>query len=132
MKIGKLLALFGLGGTAYVGLELIYRGRSHISMFGAGGLCFLLLGRLRKKRLPYAAKAGAGAGVITAVELATGLLVNRNYAVWDYRGQPGNLLGQICPLFTVLWIPVGAAGMGLYGLVEAGLSRLGEICRFRS
>ena len=124
MKFGKILTLFGVGGSAYVGLELLYRGRSHISMFGAGGLCFLLLGQLREKSLPGAVKVGAGAGVITAVELATGLLVNRDYRVWDYRAQPGNFLGQICPVFTALWIPVSAAAMGLYALTEAGLNRL--------
>lgn len=124
MKIGKFLTLFGLGGSAYVGLELMYRGRSHISMFGAGGLCFLLLGQLRGRRVPGAVKVGAGAGVITAVELATGLLVNRDFGVWDYRGQPGNFLGQICPVFTALWIPVSAAAMGLYGWAETRLDRL--------
>ena len=124
MKFGKYLTLFCVGGGAYVGLELLYRGRSHISMFGAGGLCFLLLGRLRKEHLPIPAKVGAGAGMITAVELATGLLVNRDFGVWDYRGQPGNIFGQICPVFTALWIPVSAAAMGLYALTEAGLNRL--------
>lgn len=124
MKIGKYLTLFSLGGGAYVGLELLYRGRSHISMFGAGGLCFLILGVLRRQRLPAAAKIGAGAGAITAVELATGLLVNRDFAVWDYRGQPGNFLGQICPMFMALWIPLSAAGMALYGWSERGLDRL--------
>ena len=124
MKIGKYLTLFCVGGSAYVGLELMYRGRSHISMFGAGGLCFLLLGRLRRRPHSVPAKLGAGAGTITAVELATGLLVNRNFAVWDYRGQPGNFLGQICPIFTALWVPIGAAGMALYGWAEAGLDRL--------
>lgn len=127
MKIGKYLALFSVGGSAYVGLELMYRGRSHISMFGAGGLCFLLLGRLREKALPGPVKLGAGAGMITAVELATGLLVNRDFAVWDYRGQPGNFLGQICPMFMALWVPISAAGMGLYGWTEAGLDRLSRL-----
>ena len=42
----KNCALFVLGGAGYVGLELAWRGRSHISMFLAGGVCFLLLGRL--------------------------------------------------------------------------------------
>lgn len=23
--------------------------------------------------------------------------------VWDYTGQPGNILGQVCPLFGLLW-----------------------------
>lgn len=124
MKFGKYLSLFCLGGGAYVGLELLYRGRSHISMFGAGGLCFLLLGRLRGRNLPVTAKIGAGAGAITAVELATGLLVNRDFAVWDYRAQPGNFLGQICPAFMALWVPLSAAAMVLYGWAETGLDRL--------
>lgn len=124
MKIGKYLTLFCVGGGAYVGLELFYRGRSHISMFGAGGLCFLLLGRLRGKKLSAPVKIGAGAGTITAVELMTGLLVNRDFAVWDYRGQPGNLLGQICPVFMALWLPVSAAGMALYGWTERVMDKL--------
>ena len=68
-----------------------------------------------------------GAGYIgshTAVELLTGLVVNRDYQVWDYRDQPGNLLGQICPRFTALWVPVGMAAMGMYRLVDGGLDKL--------
>ena len=102
----------------YVGLELLWRGRSHISMFGAGGVCFLALGRLRQWKRPYPLRLLAGAGTITAVELMTGLLVNRDHHVWDYRCLPGNYHGQICPLFTALWIPVAAMGMGIYGLTE--------------
>lgn len=128
MKFGKYMTLFCLGGGAYVGLELLYRGRSHISMFGAGGLCFLLLGGLRRRNLSTPAKIGAGAGAITAVELMTGLLVNRDFTVWDYRCQPGNILGQICPVFMALWIPLGAAGMALYGWTERGLDRLFRRC----
>ena len=124
MKLAKQLALFTVGGSAYVGLELLYRGRSHVSMFGAGGVCFLLLGQLRKKPLPGAVKVGVGAGMITLVELTTGLLVNRDHAVWDYRGLPGNFLGQICPMFTALWVPLSAAAMGLYGFAEKELDKL--------
>lgn len=126
MKLGKQITLFAVGGSAYVGLELLYRGRSHISMFGAGGLCFLLIGALRKRRIPGLAKLTGSAAIITGVELATGLLCNRDYSVWDYRGQPGNFLGQICPLFAAVWIPVGAAGMTLHGLTEALLDRKSE------
>ena len=59
-----------------------------------------------------------------AVELLTGLVVNRDYRVWDYRDQPGNLMGQICPRFTALWVPVGMAAMGMYRLVDGGLDKL--------
>ena len=118
MNIGKNAAFFALGGSAYVGLELLWRGRSHSSMFAAGGICFLILGKLRQWRAPYILRLLAGAGAITAVELGTGLLVNREYRVWDYRGVPGNYRGQICPLFTALWIPAAAAGMALYGVLD--------------
>lgn len=118
MKYAKDAALFSIGGSAYVGLELLWRGRSHISMFGAGGLCFLLLGRLGKRSLSLPVRAAAGAGIITAVELGTGLLVNRDYRVWDYRQVPGNFRGQICPAFTVLWAPVALGGMWLYGWLD--------------
>ena len=124
MKITRKLTQFCIGGGAYVGLELLYRGRSHISMFGAGGLCFLLIGQLRKLRLPRSARVGCGAGIITAVELLTGLLVNQQYQVWDYRHQPGNFLGQICPLFMALWVPVAMMAMGLYQWVDTGLDRV--------
>ena len=117
MEIWKNAVLGYLGGCGYVGLELLWRGRSHGSMFVAGGVCFLLLGRLRNLRLPV--RVVAGAAVITAVELATGLLVNRDYAVWDYRDQPGNLWGQICPAFSALWVPVSAGAMLIYDRLES-------------
>lgn len=126
MKIKRKLAQFCIGGSAYVGLEYLYRGRSHISMFGAGGLCFLLLGRLGKMPLPLPLQIGAGAGIITAVELGTGLLVNRDYHVWDYRDLPGNYRGQICPAFSALWVPVSMMAMGLYQLTEWGLEGMAQ------
>ena len=117
--------MFALGGGAYVGLEYLFRGRSHVSMFAAGGVCFLLLGKLSKTALPLPVQIGAGAGVITAVELGTGLTVNRDYRVWDYREMPGNFRGQICPAFSALWIPVSMMAMGLYRLTELGLECAG-------
>jgi len=120
MRIWKKSVLFYLGGCAYMGLELLWRGRSHGSMFLAGGLCFLLIGHLGEvePKLPLPWRAVAGAGIITMVELGAGLLANRSYTVWDYRDQPGNLWGQICPQFTALWIPVALLAMGLYALLD--------------
>jgi len=116
MKFWKQAVLFYLGGCAYMGLELLWRGRSHGSMFVAGGTCFLLIGHLNHvhPRLPLPLRAVAGAGIVTMVELGIGLLVNRNFDVWDYRAQPGNFLGQICPMFTFLWIPVSVLALMLH------------------
>ena len=118
MKFWKHSILFCIGGLAYVGLELCYRGRSHGSMFAAGGICFLLLGRLQRTRMAPAVQCLLGAGIITAVELLTGLLVNRGYRVWDYRQMPLNFLGQICLPFSLLWIPVSLGAMALYRTLD--------------
>ena len=114
MKITRFLGLFALGGSTYVGLELLWRRRSHVSMFAAGGICFLLLGKIRKLKLPTIAKPLAGAAAITGVELGAGLLVNRDHHVWDYRAAPCNFKGQICLPFSLLWIPAAAVAGFLY------------------
>ena len=126
MKIWKKAVLFYLGGCAYMLLELLWRGWSHGSMFLAGGLCFLLIGGLNevRPRLPLPLRVGVGALIVTAVELGMGLAVNRSYQVWDYRDQPGNFLGQICPEFTLLWLPVALLALGLYSLLDTALEDL--------
>lgn len=119
MKLWKKAVLFYVGGTAYLTMEFLWRGRSDGSMFLLGGLCFLLLGRwIARLQLPLALRAVLGAGVITALELLTGLLVNRNFTVWDYRALPLNFRGQICVNFSLLWIPVSLAAMFLYSWAE--------------
>lgn len=120
MKFWRKAVLFYLGGCAYVGLELLWRGRSHGSMFVAGGICFVLIGNLPRISLPW--RAVWGAAIITGVELVTGLIANRDFAVWDYRGQPGNFLGQICPLFTLIWIPIAALATWLYALLDTAIA----------
>ena len=104
-----------------MGLELLWRGWTHGSMFFAGGTCFLLLGQL-KDRPPWR-KALYGAGMITAVELAMGFLINGNYQVWDYRNAPLNLLGQICLPYSLLWMPVGLAGSEAYRFLDKKMVR---------
>ena len=116
LRFCKKTALFSIGGGVYVGLEMLWRGRSHISMFAAGGVCFLLLGAMRRISLP--GRLILGPLAITAVELAAGLLVNRDYAVWDYRALPGNFLGQICPAYCFLWLPLSLMGTVLYTGME--------------
>ncbi len=117
------LSMFLLGGTGYVGLEFLWRGRSHISMFLAGGICFLLLGKLEevRPRLPLALRCLVGAGIITFVELAAGLLANRDYRVWDYRQMPFNYHGQVCLIYSLLWIPVSFGAILLYNLLTRKL-----------
>ena len=95
-------------------------------MFLAGGSCFLLLGGLEKAspRLPLGARMILGSVIITSVELLTGLLVNRQYQVWDYRGQPWNFHGQICLPFSALWIPVSLGAFALFQELDSRLNNI--------
>ena len=114
--------LFYLGGGGYVCLELLWRGRSHGSMFFLGGICFGVIGAIRRLyRLSLALRLILSAACVTALELLTGLAVNRDHAVWDYRALPYNYRGQICLVYSLLWLPVCLLGMLLHRLAEGKL-----------
>ena len=100
----------------YVLLEYLWRGRSHPTMFLLGGLCFVLLGLLNeglRPNLPLGLQSLMGAVVVTALELACGLIVNvaLGWDVWDYSDLPLNFLGQISLPFFLLWIPLSAVAI---------------------
>lgn len=107
-KLCKALALFVIGGGLYVLIELLARGRSHWSMAILGGLCFLCIGAINEY-VPWSLgliwQMLLGAGIITVLELLTGLLVNvwLGWGVWDYSNMPLNLWGQICLPYSLLW-----------------------------
>lgn len=112
--------LFTIGGGAYVVLELLYRGRSHWTMFVLGGGCFLAIGQLgrMKPRLPLFLRALLGSVICTAGELLTGLLFNGNYAIWDYRELPLHYRGQICLPFSLLWVPLSALAAVIFDRLD--------------
>ncbi len=111
----KNLKLFAAGGSAYVLLEYLWRGRSHWTMFCLAGGCFLAIGRLRQ---PMPLRMLSGSAICTAGELATGLVFNRDYSVWDYRAIPFNYRGQICLPFSMLWVPVSLIAAMLYDTLD--------------
>lgn len=110
--------LFLTGSCAYPTLEMIWRGHTHYSMAIAGGLCLTLInrvccGRLAHKGLPL--RCLAGAGIITGVELGTGLIVNDllDFGVWDYSNLPLNIMGQVCLPYSLLWFALTLPAMAL-------------------
>lgn len=125
MDFFKRSALFCLGGAAYTVLELLWRGRSHVTMFVLSGGCFLLIGQLGKleKPLSVPARMLLGSAICTGGELLCGMLFNRSYDIWDYRRLPLNFMGQICAVYSLLWIPVSLAAMELYRLADRVLER---------
>lgn len=53
--------------------------------------------------------------LITALEFVAGYIINLqlHMSVWDYSKMPGSMLGQVCPLYMILWIPVAVLGIVL-------------------
>ena len=116
MRVVRPLVLWGIGGLLYVLCELVFRGRSHWTMFLVGGLCFWLIGLINEVipwDMPIWQQCIIGAIIITAVEFVAGCIINigLGWQVWDYSGLPFNILGQICLPFTVLWSLLAAAGI---------------------
>ena len=112
----RLIFRFLTGGFAYGGIEILTRGFSHISMFVAGGLCFVFIGLLNDflgEKMSFLSLMFLSALIITAVEFVTGIIVNvwLKLDVWDYSYLPYNLKGQICLLFTNLWFLLSAPAL---------------------
>lgn len=98
---------FLLGGSAYCTIEVLYRGRTHYSMFFAGGIILIscIYFDRTHKDTPLWLKCLFGAILITVVEFLFGVVFNLllHMQVWDYSNMPLNLLGQICLPFTLIW-----------------------------
>ena len=115
MTLLQHLLLGSLGGFAYGALELLYRGRTHGSMVLAGALSFWMVGMINEAApwMPLPAQAIWGAALITALELLTGLAVNRRLTVWNYTACPCNFRGQICLPYSLLWVPLALTAVFL-------------------
>ncbi|MFU0828641.1 MAG: ABC-transporter type IV [Lachnoclostridium sp.] len=104
----KYILLFFIGGYSYCGIEILYRGYSHVSMLIAGGICFILIGLLNEvfpEGISIISQMVISSFIITAVEFMVGLIVNvwLKLNVWDYSGLPYNFMGQICLAYTNIW-----------------------------
>ena len=103
----RALSVVAVGGMLYCASELLYRRRTHPSMFAAGGLALLTADRVRRVRCRGGAvvRVSLCTGAFTFIELCIGLLVNRR--------MPANLRGQICLPFTLLWAALSGPAMGV-------------------
>lgn len=95
-----------IGGFGYFLIEIIYRGRTHYSMFFAGAIVLSTFYFISNNySLPLWAKCLAGMIIITLIELVLGIVFNiiLKEGVWDYSNVPLNFLGQICVPFSLIW-----------------------------
>jgi len=109
--------LFLIGGRLYTWIELLWRSRTHWTMFILGGTCFVIMGLLNEYKFTWqqslVKQSVVSACIIMVLEFVTGCIVNLwlGWQVWDYSNLPFNLCGQICLYYFLLWIPLSMAGI---------------------
>jgi uncharacterized membrane protein len=124
-QVWKYLNLFMIGGGVYLLIELLYRGYTHWTMYMLGGICFISLGLLNEFlswETPLWLQVLIGSIIVTILEFIAGCILNLwlGLNVWDYSDLPFNILGQICPQFTFLWLFISS-----YGIILDDFSRYG-------
>lgn len=124
-RIGKwvlsVLLWFWTGGVYFFG-EVIWKtsqGRPETISWTMFALAIILAVPLERFgaelpwEMPLVGQACICAAAITALEFVTGLVLNvwLGLGVWDYSHLAGNVLGQICPQFTLLWLVLSVVGI---------------------
>lgn len=108
------MLLWTWGGAVYFLLEVVYKTatgepeRISWTMLVLAMLLCIPVERCGEQlpwEVPLWLQAAACAALVTAAELAAGLVLNvwLGLGVWDYSQLPGNLWGQICPQFAAVW-----------------------------
>jgi len=108
-KIYKDIILIFIMGALYMVLEGMWRGWTHVSMLVVGGISAFLIGRLNEHPVFYDRKMWQeciiGTAIILVLEFASGMVLNMwlKLDIWDYSNTWGNLYGQICIPYAILW-----------------------------
>lgn len=119
----KEVILLLIGGLVYMGIEILWRGYTHWTMGIVGGLCFVLIGLINELfnyEMPIEYQAIISAVIVTVVEFISGMIINvrLGWNVWDYSNLPLNICGQVCLLFSVLWLFLSIVAIGLDDIVR--------------
>ncbi len=120
------IGLFCIGGFVYILIELLWRGRSHWTMFWVGGTCFRVIAKIYRffARCGLLTRCAISAVAITAIEFVSGCICNLYFKmrVWDYSHLPLNIMGQVCLLYTAFWGILSIPANYFHAFLEKALS----------
>lgn len=125
MKFKTNVICFGIGAVAYGLIEVVARGYTHWTMALTGGTVMVLLNLInRTGELNILVKCLLGTIVITSLEFSVGMITNiaLGWNVWDYSDKPLNVLGQICPQFSLVWFFLSIPAYMLCSFIESRFS----------
>lgn len=125
-KLLQIMIMFFLCGLIYLGVEVMWRGYTHRSMFIVAGLIFVIGGEQNNTlpwEMPFWLQCLIVWITILSVEFFAGCMINLwlGLGVWNYSNMPGNILGQICPQYALLWLPCSPIIIILYDSINYGL-----------
>ena len=110
-KLIPLITIFCTSGLIYIVLELLWRGRTHWTMFVCAGICGLVMAAVNDNWLEFETdfriQVVASALMCSTMEFIFGIIFNGDFTIWDYRGLWGTIhvLGdQVNVLFFGIWI----------------------------
>lgn len=107
----KYVLLLTFSGYTYVCMELLFRGRSDITMMFCASLCVVPMICLNNKftyEVDFLLQIALSTIYATLIEYCFGMIFNTDYHIWDYRNMPFNIDGQICLPFSLIWALIAA------------------------
>lgn len=119
----KYLFLFWFGGSTYCTIEVLYRGYSHWTMLVLAGFLFVIIGLLNELwtwNTSFFSQVFSATLIATLSEFFAGCIINilLGWNVWNYSEFPGNILGQVCPQFTLLWVFISSIAIILDDVIR--------------
>lgn len=118
----KYFLIMTFSGYFYVTLELIFRGRSDVTMMycaSIAGLVLCLENNIFSYDLDFIIQIIMGAVSCTGCEWIFGRLFNQDFKIWDYRNMPFHSPdGQICLPFFFVWVLISIICIPLLDYIE--------------
>lgn len=108
-RLIRIFILWFCLGMIYLTIEGFWRGWTNIVMLPIGGFCGIAIGAINQSSRFYKTKmvwqSLIGAIIVLIVEFVSGLILNvwLDLGIWDYTGKFGNIAGQICVQYGILW-----------------------------
>lgn len=122
-RVVKYPTIFLIGAIVYMGIEILWRGYTHWTMGVLGGIILILIGLIDEvacEDIPMLWQATIGSIIITLLEYYAGWILNikLNLGIWDYSELPLNVDGQVCLLFSLLWMLLSVVAVWLDNFIR--------------
>ncbi len=109
----RFIQIFFIGcfsGFIYTAIEVLYRGYTHMTMYAlafiVGIFIFLINNTILEFDTDFLIQDLCCTTFATIMELVFGLIFNQDHSIWDYSNMFLNYKGQICLLFTLIWMVI--------------------------